>query len=297
MKFRQVLSALTMLAVAGSMVLGASSAYAEPGDAKVVGRVTDSVSGAAVANVCVVNGPVALRCWTSTNATGDYEMIIPGLAGINYSTNLQFLRTGYTTQSQNVALTGDQTITLNVSLVLVTPGVPAPSAPPPPVVGNPPPGGATPSPAPTPPAIPVEQRIADFWKRIDALAPTDNVSAGDLGGWALNVIERNPRARLSAHDFRTSTAAMQAGLDRAGLGPVPAVPPTPVPNIEQRIADFWAKIDALAPTDHVSAADLGGWALNVIARIPRAQLSVGDFRASTASMQAGFDRAGLAPLP
>lgn len=293
MKFRQAVSALTMLAVAGSMVLGATSTYAAPGDAKVVGRVTDSASGAAVANVCVVNGPVALRCWTSTNASGEYEVIIPGLAGINYSTNLQFLRTGYTTQSQNVTLTGDQTITLNVSLVLATAGVPAPSVPPPAVVGNPPPGGATP--APSAPAIPVEQRIADFWKRIDALAPTDNVSAGDLGGWALNVIERNPRARLTAHDFRASTAAMQAGLDRAGLGPVPAVPPTPVANVEQRIADFWAKIDALAPTDYVSAADLGGWALNVIARIPRAQLSVSDFRASTASMQAGFDSAGLAP--
>lgn len=291
MKLRAVLAAMIAIAVAASFGLApASTASAAPGDGKVTGRVVDSVSGAPVANVCVVNGPVALRCWTSTNATGDYEVIIPGLTGVTFSTNIQFLRSGYTTQSQNVTLTGDQTVTLNISFVSLTPGVPAPSVAPPAVIGNPPIGAPAPTPAPT---VSVEQRIADFWKRIDALAPTDNVSSGDLGGWALNVIERQPRARLTAANFRTSTAAMQAGFDRAGLSTAPlAAPPA---GIEQKIADFWTRIDALAATDFVSAADLGQWALNVIGRNSRAQLSVTDFRASTAMMQAGFDGAGLAP--
>lgn len=142
----------------------------------------------------------------------------------------------------------------------------------------------------------VEQRIADFWNRINGLQPTDFVSAADLGGWAQNVIERNPRVRTSVSDFRASTGAMQASMDRAGLGAAPttpAVPPTG--NVEQRIADFWARVDTLRPTDFLSAADLGGWALNVIERNPRVRTSVLDFRSSTAGMQAGMDRAGLAP--
>ena len=296
MKLRAISAAMIAIAVAATFAFApAAPASAAPGDGKVTGRVVDSVSGAPVANVCVVNGPVALRCWSSTNANGDYEIIIPGLTGVNFATNIQFLRTGYTTQSQNVTLTGDQTVTLNISLVSLTPGVAAPSAPPPAVIGNPPPGAPAPVvPAPTAaPVVSVEQRIADFWKRIDALAPTDNVSSGDLGGWALNVIERQPRARLTAANFRTSTAAMQAGFDRAGLSTAPLVAPTA--GIEQKIADFWTRIDALAATDFVSAADLGQWALNVIGRNSRAQLCVTDVRASTSMMQAGFDSAGLAP--
>ncbi len=141
----------------------------------------------------------------------------------------------------------------------------------------------------------VEQRIADFWKRVDALQPTDFLSAADLGGWALNVIERNPRARTTIADFRTSTGAMQAGMDRAGLAPESATPAAPVAGVEQRIADYWKRVDALQPSDFLSAADLGQWALNVIDRNPRARTNVADFRTSTAAMQGGMDRAGLAP--
>jgi hypothetical protein len=141
----------------------------------------------------------------------------------------------------------------------------------------------------------VEQRIADFWKRVDALQPTDYVSAADLGQWALNVIERNPLARTTIADFRTSTGAMQAGMDRAGLAPESATPVAPVAGVEQRIADYWKRVDALQPSDFLSAADLGQWALNVIDRNPRARTNVADFRASTGLMQAGMDRAGLAP--
>ena len=297
MNFRALLVAF---ATAFSLALAsAAPALAAAGDGVVTGKVTDATTGAGMANVCVVNGPVALRCWSATNADGNYELIIPGLTS-SFSTNLQFLRTGYTTVSRNITLQPNQQLVENIQMTSLTPGVPVVPVNPPATIGNPPPVTTTPPvtapPVVTPaPTVNIEQRIADFWKRIDALAPTDNVSAGDLGGWALNVIERNPRARLTAADFRASTADMQTGLDRAGLGPVPAVPPTPVANIEQKIADFWTRIGALQPTDFVSAADLGQWALNVIARIPRAQLSVTDFRASTAGMQGGFDRAGLAP--
>jgi hypothetical protein len=142
----------------------------------------------------------------------------------------------------------------------------------------------------------VEARIAAFWARVDALQPTDYLLAADLGQWALNVIERNPRARTTIADFRTSTGAMQAGMDRAGLAPAPATPVAPVAGVEQRIADYWKRVDSLQPTDYLLAADLGQWALNVIDREPRARTNVADFRYSTGLMQAGMDSAGLAPL-
>ena len=142
----------------------------------------------------------------------------------------------------------------------------------------------------------VEQRIADFWKRVDALQPNDYLSAADLGQWALNVIDRNPRARTTVADFRLTTAGMQGGMDRAGPAPVaPAAAPAPSATVEQRIADFWKRVDALQPADYLSAGDLGQWALNVIDRNPRARTTVADFRLSTVGMQGGMDRAGLAP--
>ena len=143
----------------------------------------------------------------------------------------------------------------------------------------------------------VEHRIAQFWARVDAMQPGDFLSAADLGQWALNVIERNPRARITVTDFRSSTGGMQAGMDQAGLAPVAVTPTAPATgNVEQRIADFWKRVDALSPGDFISAADLGQWALNVIERNPRARITVTDFRSSTGGMQAGMDRAGLAPV-
>jgi hypothetical protein len=154
---------------------------------------------------------------------------------------------------------------------------------------------ATAAPAPS---ANVEQRIANFWARIDALQPGDCVSAADLGQWALNVIGRDPRARTTVADFRASTATMQRGMDQAGLSPTgPAAAPTPAANVEQRIAGFWTRIDTLRPGDYVSAADLGQWALNVIDRNPRARLTVANFRISTAGMQGAMDRAGLSAAP
>ncbi|MDQ2952210.1 MAG: hypothetical protein M3R54_08095 [Chloroflexota bacterium] len=75
----------------------------------------------------------------------------------------------------------------------------------------------------------VEQRIAAFWARVDAMQPSDFLSTTDLGQWALNVIDRDARARLTVADFRGSTAQMQAALDRAGRAAT-APTPTPSPN-------------------------------------------------------------------
>lgn len=141
----------------------------------------------------------------------------------------------------------------------------------------------------------VERRIADFWARVDGMQPNDHLAAVDLGKWALNVIERDPSARISLADFHHSTASMQAGLDRAGPDAGPATPFSSA--VEARVAEFWQRINAMRPTDHLAAADLGQWALNVIERDSRARIMVSDFRASTAGMQSAMTRAAEAARP
>lgn len=141
----------------------------------------------------------------------------------------------------------------------------------------------------------VEQRIAEFWRRIDALRPNDYVSAGDLGQWALNVTERDPGAAITVADFRASTTAMQAAFDRAGAGVPPGTPKSS--DVEDRIARFWQKVDALGPADLLAAADVGQWALNVTDRDPNKRIRLDDFRASTTDMQGGLDRARSLPRP
>lgn len=70
--------------------------------------------------------------------------------------------------------------------------------------------------APLPPKTSdVEARIGAFWQKVNALGSCDSITATDLGQWALNVIDRDPSRRIFVSDFRNSTAAMQAGLDRA----------------------------------------------------------------------------------
>jgi hypothetical protein len=141
----------------------------------------------------------------------------------------------------------------------------------------------------------VERRIADFWKRVDAMGPSDLLTAGDLGGWALNVIERDPGAGITVADFRAQAAGMQDGFDRAGAGLPPGIPLSS--DVEARIARFWQRIDALGQTDVITATDLGQWAINVIDRDPNKRIRVGDFRVSTAGMQDGFDHARSLPRP
>jgi len=112
----------------------------------------------------------------------------------------------------------------------------------------------------------VEQQIAAFWRRIDALQPSDYVSSADLGQWALFVIARNSRARLTVADFRVATAAMQSSLDSAGAAPVAATsapPVTPAP--------------VATPTPSAIVARLGtfvtytdGWRIEVLRTEPQA---------------------------
>jgi hypothetical protein len=138
----------------------------------------------------------------------------------------------------------------------------------------------------------VEQRIAEFWQRIDRMQSADLLAAGDLGQWALNVIERDASARITVADFRASTAAMQAAMERVRQAAPSAAAPA---GVEQRIADFWKRLDAMQLTDNLASADLGQWALNVTLRDPSARIAVADFRTSTAAMQAAIERAGRAP--
>ena len=138
----------------------------------------------------------------------------------------------------------------------------------------------------------VEQRIADFWLRIDGKMPTDLLAAADLGQWGLNVIERDASARITVLDFRASTGAMQAAMER--VRQVSAVAPS-APAIETRIAEFWKRLDAMQSGDHLASADLGQWALNVTMRDPNARITVADFRTSTADMQGAIERAGRIP--
>jgi len=135
----------------------------------------------------------------------------------------------------------------------------------------------------------IEPRIAAFWQCANTLGPTDQLTAEDLGQWAHNVTERDSGAAIRVDDFRAATSTMQAALDRASAG-VPSQPPK-TPDVEQRIAQFWQRADALGPADALSASDLGQWALNVIDRDPSKRIFVSDFRSATADMQAAFDRA------
>jgi len=147
-----------------------------------------------------------------------------------------------------------------------------------------------PTPAPTPvPTLSVEQRIAAFWQRVDALTPTDFLAASDIGQWAQNLIDRDATAGILVADFRLQTATMQGAFDRARTGP--ALSGTAA--VEQRIATFWQRVDSLAPTDRLAAADLGQWGLNVTARDATAKIVVADFRTDTASMQGAIDRAAI----
>jgi hypothetical protein len=134
----------------------------------------------------------------------------------------------------------------------------------------------------------IEPRIAAFWQCANALGPSEQLTAEDLGQWAHNVTERDSGAAIRVDDFRVATATMQGALDRASAG-IPSQPPK-TPDVEQRIAQFWQRADTLGPADALSASDLGQWALNVIDRDPSKRIVVSDFRSATAGMQAAFDR-------
>lgn len=291
-----LLATMSIAMVLASLSAAGTAALANHG--KVSGIVKNSVTGFPIKDVCVTVGP-PLRCFTVTNAAGMYVVDLGALAYKDPTTiDLRFLRrptyndAEYTVANgKPVVVSGPQVI--NVSMK-PTGDLTAP-APVTPIVAAPPvpPGAVLDPTTPVTPTVNIEQRIADFWKRVDALAATALLSSDDLGQWALNVIERDATARISVAEFRASTATMQTSLDRAGLAATAIRPPAA--GIEQRVADFWARVDALQPTAYLAAADLGNWANNVIDRDSRARISVADFRTATAGMQAGIERAASAP--
>lgn len=145
------------------------------------------------------------------------------------------------------------------------------------------------------PASDIERRIAEFWQRVSALGPDDLLTAADLGQWAINVTDRNTNAALGVDSFRVTTAGMQAAFDAARGGR--AVPTTSA-NVQSRITSFWARVDAKAPTEYLTAADVGEWARNVTAWDSAAAIRVDAFRATTGQMQVAFDAAAAArPAP
>ena len=135
----------TILAIVGAalVVSGMILSTAQPATAShgtISGTVTDSTTNAPLDNVCVTLGP-PIRCWTSTNAFGQYFIDLSGIGTDGQTWDLYFLRTGYVTQNKTVVVNGPTT--QNVALVSNNPGQPAPSA-------TPVPGLVQPSPSPSP---------------------------------------------------------------------------------------------------------------------------------------------------
>ena len=141
-------------------------------------------------------------------------------------------------------------------------------------------------------------QVVQAGQQIARSSNTGNTFGGSCGGFHLHFEVRDASFRV-ANPYNTDTGYLFLSSPPArACAPTASTATTaPTTNVEQRIADFWKRIDALQPSDYVSAADLGQWALNVIERNPRAQLAVADFRASTAIMQGAMDRAGLSARP
>jgi hypothetical protein len=130
-------AAAALIAVATLVAAPRASAAVTLG---VTGTVKDATSGLPLDNVCVTLGP-PLRCWTATNAQGQYLIDLTGLGPAGQQWTMWFLRGGFEGQSQTITVNGLET--LNVSLVR-SPGVTSPPAVPTPpnlvqpVVGAPP---------------------------------------------------------------------------------------------------------------------------------------------------------------
>lgn len=147
MRLRAVLAALVAIVVAASFIVAsADPAAALHGRERIVGKVTDGATGIALDNVCVVLGPSAARCWTSTNADGNYVIDLGAIAPPGFSTPVQFFRTGYANETRNVTVNNDTDTVVNVAMTRSDGGSGAPPAATP--VPN------TVQPAPTPPPAP-----------------------------------------------------------------------------------------------------------------------------------------------
>src|SRR5687767_7866184 len=139
MKLRAILSALVAVAIAVSVPL-ASPAEALHGKERIMGKVTEAVTGTPLDNVCVVLGPAASRCWTATNVLGDYVIDLGAIAPPGFSTPVQFFRTGYASKSIDVVVNNDTDTVVNVTLTRNDggSGAPPPASTPPNLVQQPP---------------------------------------------------------------------------------------------------------------------------------------------------------------
>jgi hypothetical protein len=139
MKLRGLISALAALCV----VIGITLAAGGPASAlhgRIIGRVTDATTGVPLDNVCITVGP-PIRCWTATNASGNYVVDLTAIGPDGQSWELFYLRTGYTTANRTYVVNGDTNG--DIALASTSPGSPPPPAAPPPNLVQPPPPVAT----------------------------------------------------------------------------------------------------------------------------------------------------------
>src|SRR5437016_1815135 len=105
----------------------------------ITGTVKDATSGQVLDNVCVTLGP-PIRCWTATNAQGQYLVDLTGIGPTGQTWDMYFMRGGFDAQKVTVVVNGLET--RDVSLAR-SPGVTSiPSVPTPPNLVQPPVGQA-----------------------------------------------------------------------------------------------------------------------------------------------------------
>ncbi len=213
MKFRAVLVAFVAIAIAASFVAtSADPALALHGRERIVGKVTDAATGTPLDNVCVVLGPSAARCWTATNALGDYVIDLGAIAPPGFSTPVQFFRTGYASLSRNVAVNNDADTVLNVAMTRNDGGS---GAPPP---ATPPPNLVQPTPTPIPVCSALDSRLAST----SVYLPNITKTLGGPDGFQTPFIVQNIGAAntdLEVSFYRFSDGACIVRLTRAALRP------------------------------------------------------------------------------
>src|SRR2546427_7374345 len=136
------------------------------------GKVTD-LFGTPLNNVCVTIGP-PVRCVTMTKADGTWFVDLAG-APDGLTWDVRFLIGGQIRKEfLGVVVNGPTVLNAQIG---------ADGFRPPTVLA----GGRCASSTGG-----VEQRIASFWACVDGLGSADVLTADDVGGWARNVIERDP---------------------------------------------------------------------------------------------------------
>ena len=144
----------------------------------IMGTVTDGTTGAPLDNVCVTLGP-PLRCWTATNAQGQYLIDLSDIGSPGLTWDLWFLRGGFDGQKNTVAVNG--VVTLNVKLVR-SPGVTNPPS------------------APVPPNLvqPVVGQLPAVTQSFTVYLPNITKTLGGPTGWHTPFIVQNVGATSAA---------------------------------------------------------------------------------------------------